>query len=102
MEKIVLFFLAKLNNFLYDIVNSKLIVFLKNNTNNNKIKELLMAKKLLVNNCGECRHCDSVTLVPLEGYKRRCRIAYTDKQKTDWKTIPDWRFIPDWCPLEDY
>lgn len=59
-----------------------------------------MAKILLVENCGECRHVDGITFC-IKGYERKCMMIYADERKIDRKLIPDWRVIPDWCPLEN-
>lgn len=60
-----------------------------------------MPKKRKINNCGECKSCDSLTFT-LKGYERKCMETYTDEKKTEWRWIPDWREIPGWCPLEDW
>lgn len=64
---------------------------------------------LYVSNCGECRYVDSLTIVSVKDFERRCfcpqlrddEAAEFKKDRDAYRTIPDWRIISDWCPLPD-
>lgn len=60
-----------------------------------------MAKMLVIENCGSCRHSSSIAIVRVEPFEAKCYLVYTDERHLYHKKV-DTRTIPDWCPLQDF
>ena len=62
-------------------------------------EESIMPKILLVENCGDCKHCH---ITSMNGDYRCWHKEWSDGSAEPYKTIgKDWKILPEWCPLED-